>query len=145
MERKPRWLVVDDSPHFADRAREALADAGADIVGVAGDGVQALELFEDLCPDGLVLDFSMPRLDGIAVARSVRRIERQPGHSGRCLIAMLTLHADAGLREAAIASGVDAFLDKAREFETLVGMVAPVPQADDTRRTPRTPPPRSPG
>ena len=55
---------------------EMLAEEGYDVVGQAGDGVQAIELAEALRPDLVILDVKMPLLDGIAAAERIasRRI-----------------------------------------------------------------------
>jgi two-component system, OmpR family, response regulator len=64
-------LVVDDDPHIRDVLRFALAKAGFDVVE-AGDGAEALERFESVRPDALVLDVLMPGSDGIEVCRRLR-------------------------------------------------------------------------
>jgi len=67
----PRALIADDEPHLAGYLRERLAAVWPelDIVGVAGDGPEALRLIAEHDPDVLFLDIRMPGLTGLEVAR----------------------------------------------------------------------------
>jgi len=67
----PRALIADDEPHLAAYLRERLAIAWPEleIVGIAGDGPEALRMIEDEDPDILFLDIKMPGLSGLDVAR----------------------------------------------------------------------------
>ena len=67
----PRALIADDEPHLAAYLRDRLAAAWPelDIVGIAGDGPEALRLIESEDPDVLFLDIRMPGLTGLEVAR----------------------------------------------------------------------------
>lgn len=69
--RAPRALIADDEPHLAAYLRERLAAVwpDLDIVGVAGDGPEALRLIDEHDPDVLFLDIRMPGLTGLEVAR----------------------------------------------------------------------------
>ncbi|HYZ48667.1 MAG TPA: response regulator, partial [Sphingomonas sp.] len=67
-----RTLIVDDEPLAIERlqvlcAREPLVD----LVGTASDGQAALRMAEALRPELLLLDISMPELDGMGVARAL--------------------------------------------------------------------------
>jgi DNA-binding NarL/FixJ family response regulator len=72
-----RVLLVDDSAEFAESARAVLAaDARIEVVGVAGDGAEALDLAEKLRPDLVLMDIEMPRVNGVEATRAIR--ERCP-------------------------------------------------------------------
>lgn len=74
-----RTLLVDDEPHARERLRRLLAEhADVELVGEAGDGVQALAAIERLRPDLVLLDIQMPELDGLAVAAALPREPSPP-------------------------------------------------------------------
>src|ERR671921_185696 len=62
-----RILVVDDHPLTRDALTSLLAQGGFDVVGEAGDGAEALELAHTLQPDLILLDLTMPGIDGLTV------------------------------------------------------------------------------
>jgi two-component system chemotaxis response regulator CheB len=66
-----RVLVVDDSAFARKVLREALTLPGLEVIGVARDGLEALEQIALLKPDVITLDLVMPNLDGIGVLRSL--------------------------------------------------------------------------
>lgn len=68
---KVRVLIVDDERHIRSLIRLIVSGLGADVVGEAGDGVQALELYKQLSPDITIMDINMPRLDGISALKQI--------------------------------------------------------------------------
>jgi two-component system OmpR family response regulator len=70
-------LIADDDPHLREVVRFALTRAGFRTVEAA-DGAAALALFDAHAPDLLVLDITMPELDGTEVCRALRRRSRVP-------------------------------------------------------------------
>ena len=74
-----RFLVVDDEPLAIERLQLLLARIdGVALAGTASDGAAALRLVEAVGPDAVLLDISMPGMDGIDVARALARVERPP-------------------------------------------------------------------
>ncbi len=74
-----RILIVDDEPPARSRLNRLLKQAGGcEVVGEAGSGEEALEQIADCRPDLLLLDISMPGLDGMALARRLRDQEPSP-------------------------------------------------------------------
>jgi chemosensory pili system protein ChpA (sensor histidine kinase/response regulator) len=116
---RPRFLVADDVQALADMVSELLREGGADVVGCAADGAEALRLFHATAPDGVVLDIEMPELNGFQVLRAIRASERDK----RCLLIVLTAHSEPSMREQAYVDGADHFLHKASEFEHLLQIV----------------------
>ncbi len=66
-------LIVDDDVSIRLLMRTSLQQAGYEVAE-AGNGRQALELFEDLRPDALMLDVMMPELDGLATCIALRKL-----------------------------------------------------------------------
>lgn len=81
-----RVLVVDDNRDAADSTAELLTICGA-CVTVRYDGETALEAVRESTPDAVVLDLTMPGLDGCAVARHIRKI----AGAGVLLVALTAL------------------------------------------------------
>lgn len=106
-----RVLLVDDHPLFRDGLKNLLAIRGADVVGTACDGVDALEKARALKPDVILMDIQMPHLDGLAATRLIRAEQPQ------IRIVILTMSEnDADLFEA-IKSGAQGYLLKADETD----------------------------
>ena len=114
-------LLVDDHP----LVRAGLADllAGSEhieVVGEAGDGRQAVELVAQLRPDVVLMDLSMPVLDGVTATRLVL----QEAPSTRVVV--LTSFADRHRMADAVAAGAVGFLLKDCDPRDLVGAVRSV-------------------
>jgi two-component system response regulator AlgR len=74
-----RFLIVDDEPLAIERLQLLLARMeGVQVAGTASDGAGALRLVEALAPDAVLLDISMPGMDGIDAARALSKVERPP-------------------------------------------------------------------
>jgi len=116
---RPRFLVADDMPAIASLVSDLLQEAGADVVGQAFDGAEALLLFDSCSPDAVVLDVEMPELNGFQVLQAIRAKER----GMRCLAIILTAHSEHSMREQAYAAGADHFLHKSTELERLLKIV----------------------
>ena len=110
-----RVLIADDDPAFL-RSLEVLIDRQPElsVVGVAADGLEAIELVERLDPDAVVLDLHMPLLDGVSATAHLRR--DQPS---LCLIA-LTGDPAPELHRAVREAGADEVLLKSELVEGLV-------------------------
>ena len=66
-----RVLVVDDAAFMRKMVSDALAKGGHDVVGEAGNGVEALARFQELKPDVMTLDITMPEKDGLAALADI--------------------------------------------------------------------------
>jgi DNA-binding NarL/FixJ family response regulator len=70
-------LIADDHRLFAEALEAILAGEGRiEVVGHAGDGREAVRLAKELKPDVVLMDISMPLMDGIAAARAIRAADR---------------------------------------------------------------------
>ena len=104
---RPRVLLADDHPAMLALTADALADQCL-VVGSVGDGRELLAEAERLHPDVIVLDITMPRLDGIEAARQLRRSHRP------ARLVFLTVHEDADFARAALDAGGLGYVVKAR-------------------------------
>lgn len=108
-----RVLLADDDLPLRTLIRIRLErDGRFDIVAEADDGKQAVALTEEHDPDLLLLDLSMPGMDGLQVLREV-------GQRDRPVIAVLTGFVDEDLEDQALAAGAAAYLTKGSAFGQL--------------------------
>ena len=110
-----RLLVVDDHVGFR-RALVTTLDLvnGIEVAGEAGDGESACERADQLRPDAILMDQSMPGMSGIDAMRQIHR--SQPDLP----VVILTAHADVALEREALAAGASAFIAKGGGLQGLV-------------------------
>jgi len=84
-----RALIADDEPLAIERMQVLCAElAGIMVIGTASDGEAALRLAEKLAPEVVLLDMTMPGMDGLAVARRLAKFENPPA------VIFVTAHED---------------------------------------------------
>jgi two-component system, chemotaxis family, chemotaxis protein CheY len=66
-----RVLVVDDAAFMRKMVSDALAKGGHEVVGEAGNGVEAIARFQELKPDLMTLDITMPEKDGLSALAEI--------------------------------------------------------------------------
>lgn len=119
-----RVVVADDDRFFREVLVATLeADCRFSVVGEAGDGPEAVALARELTPDLVVLDLTMPVMDGIEVARELRGTHPQIG--------ILMCSGDRRHRAEAMLAGVDRWVDKPADRRTLLGALLEVHHAGD--------------
>ncbi|MFZ1474509.1 MAG: response regulator transcription factor [Anaerolineae bacterium] len=108
-------MLADDHPIVRQGLRALLeAETDFQLVGEAGDGLEAVGLVERVKPDVLVLDLMMPGLAGFEVARQTR--QRSP----QTRIVILSMHADEGYVLEALTAGASAYVLKKSTTADLV-------------------------
>ena len=70
-----RVLVVDDAAFMRKMLGDALSKGGHEIVGEAGNGVEAVDRFRDLKPDVTTLDITMPEKDGLVALKEILTLD----------------------------------------------------------------------
>jgi DNA-binding NarL/FixJ family response regulator len=114
-------LIVDDSPRWVTSLRTFLSlHPVIEVVGVAGDGVEALAMIASLRPALVLLDIHMPTLGGLAAAPIIR--DRFP----EVQVVMMTAHYHAGLEAQCRASGARAIVAKADVRRGLLLAIGPL-------------------
>ena len=101
-----RVLLADDHRMLREGLHRSLTDEGFDVVGEADNGEQAVRLAAELQPDVILMDVSMPEMDGVEATRAIRAT----GTKTRVL--MLTMHADKDVLADAIRAGASGYLVK---------------------------------
>ncbi|MBM4444768.1 MAG: response regulator transcription factor [Chloroflexi bacterium] len=107
-----RILVVDDDPEIVSFLKRGLTFEGY-TVDTAGDGAEALAKIREREPDLVILDVMMPGIDGIEVAKRLRKASAIP-------ILMLTAKGTVADRVAGLDSGADDYLVKPFAFDELL-------------------------
>src|ERR1700730_18973994 len=114
---RARFLIVDDSDLVRRSLRTVLqANPEWVVCGEAPDGLTAVELFKDLQPNIVILDFQMPGINGIETARRMSMIEPA------IPIVLFTQHASADLERHAREVGIRSVVSKTNAFP-MVGMI----------------------
>lgn len=104
---KIRLLLVDDDSEFRCTVRQLLGQREeTEVVGEAADGEEALGMIACLEPDVVLMDLTMPRMNGLEATRQIK--VRWP----HLAVILLTVHDDEVYRRTAFASGAQAFLLK---------------------------------
>jgi DNA-binding NarL/FixJ family response regulator len=112
--RAVRVLLADDHRLFAESLMSVLSeDDRVDVVGIADNGKEAVELAAKLQPDVILMDLKMPVMDGLEATRRIRE-------TGLPVQILLLTGTDTAVgQDDAIAAGANAFLRKERGVEEL--------------------------
>lgn len=105
-----RVVLADDHQILRDGIRRGLESAGEDVVGEAENGEEAIELVRATLPDIVLMDLSMPVLDGVAATRRIT--DEFPGVK----VVVLTMHDDPARTRSALDAGAIAYLTKGTSF-----------------------------
>jgi len=142
-----RLLLADDHRMLREGLRRSMIDEGFEVVGEADNGEEAVRLAGELRPDVVLMDVSMPEMDGVEATRAIARMDDGPR------VIMLTMHADADVLADAIRAGATGYLVKdcsvdevaeavrlAASGETALSPQLAATMLDEVRRL-ETPPP----
>lgn len=118
---RPRVLIADDHTLLLDAFQKLLADH-CDVVGQAADGRAVVAAAERLKPDVVVLDISMPQLNGLEAGRQIKQRFRD------IKVVFLTMNEDPDLAAEAFRSGASAYVLKRSAGSELVAAIHEVMQ-----------------
>ena len=99
-------LIVDDSARMRATIRSILAQVPLEVVGECDNGLDALKEYERLRPDWVLMDVSMPGLDGISALQRIRDMDPN------AKVIIVTDYADAALKKAAAEAGAIGYVRK---------------------------------
>jgi DNA-binding NarL/FixJ family response regulator len=118
-----RILVVDDHPVVRHGLKALLgAQPGWDIIDEAADGVEAVEKAVRLNPDVIVLDVSMPKMNGLEACRMIR------GSVPGCEVLIVTQHDSPQMMREALDAGARGYVVKSNAARDLLAAVEAVSQ-----------------
>ena len=121
MNPRPRVFIVDDHPLFRAGLRQVILDVDRfELLGEAGDGLEAMRFIHKHTPDVAVLDLKLPGMSGLEIARHLRT-ERSPVR-----VIILTMHNEEELCNRALDHGVMGFILKENAVEEIVKAIAAV-------------------
>jgi two-component system, NarL family, response regulator DegU len=121
-----RLLLADDHTMLREALRRAMEAADLTVVGEAADGDEAVRLAAELLPDVVLMDVSMPVLDGVEATRRIHR-----DHPDVAVV-MLTMHADADVVARALSAGAIGYLVKDASMSEVVDAVKMAASGDTT-------------
>jgi two-component system response regulator DegU len=119
-------LLADDHTMLRQSLARSLAERGLTVVGEAGDGEEAARLALELRPDVVLMDVSMPILDGVGATRLIR--DGAPAVQ----VVMLTMHADRDVLERALRAGAAGYLVKDCTMEEVVRTLQQAAEGETT-------------
>ncbi len=119
-----RILLADDHQILREVIRRGFESAGEDVVGEAGDGEEAVRLAHEQRPDVVVMDLSMPVMDGVTATRRIR--EEIP----EVKVVVLTMHDDVSRTRQALDAGAVGYLSKGCSFSDVLDTVRAVARGD---------------
>ena len=115
---RPTVLVVEDFEDNRFMMRRLLEMSGYRVVE-AVNGNQAVEMAEQERPDIILMDLSLPMLDGLAATRRIR----ERNGAGRIPIVAVSAHDSADFHAEALAAGCNEYVTKPIDFDQLVGLL----------------------
>ena len=109
-------LIVDDSPVIRRALRSLVqCQPGFEVCGEAADGVEAIEKAVELKPDLIILDFSMPRMNGLEAAAALQKI------MPTVPIILFTFHKEAVSGRQVLDAGIASVVSKTDQMGSLPG------------------------
>jgi PAS domain S-box-containing protein len=118
---KIRLLLVDDHAVVRQGLAALLAEEpDLHIVAEASNGLEAVEITRQVCPDIVLMDFSMPKMDGVEATRIIR------AEMPNAKVIGLSMYEEADRAAAMIGAGAFAYLTKSGEFEDLIDTIRKV-------------------
>jgi two-component system nitrate/nitrite response regulator NarL len=117
-----RILIVDDSRHFLKAARGALEQDGISVVGVASTSAEALQLAQELRPDGILVDIDLGDENGLDLARAFAAAEAAP-------VVLISAYPESELADLIATSPAIGFVSKSQLSASAVSsLLAPGPR-----------------
>ncbi|MDN5314263.1 MAG: two-component system, chemotaxis family, chemotaxis protein CheY [Clostridiales bacterium] len=111
-------LVVDDAAFMRVTIKNMLEKNGYSVIGEAENGKVAVVKYNELKPDIVTLDITMPEMDGLAALKAIMQINSD------AKIVMMTAMGQQGMVKEAVMSGAKGFIVKPFKEETVIAALA---------------------
>ena len=124
-----RILLVDDHPIVRQGLRTLLQGRGDwQVVGEASDGIEAVEKVESLQPDVVVLDVTMPRMNGLEACRLIHQKQKNKNKDSGLEVLFVTQHDSPQMMREALDAGARGYVVKSNAARDLLEAVESVSQ-----------------
>jgi DNA-binding NarL/FixJ family response regulator len=123
-------MLADDHRMLREGLRRSMIDQGFDVVGEARDGEEAIRLAHELHPEVILMDVTMPEIDGVEATRQIR------SSLPDIKVVMLTMHADQEVLTSAIRAGANGYLVKDCSTDEIASAVR-MAQSGETALSPQ--------
>lgn len=120
-------IVCDDSAFMRMMLKTLLIENGHEVVGEAGDGAEAVELYRQLKPDIATMDITMPKIDGIEAVRLIL------AENSQAKVVMVTAIGQKAVMKDALSAGAVDFLVKPFDSEQVLATIQKI--ADEIENT----------
>ena len=119
-----RVMIVDDHPLFTDGLRNMLTTRGAQVIGVARDGIKAQAMVRSLKPDLILMDINMPHMNGLQATRLIK------ADMPEARIVMLTTSASEADLFEALRAGAAGYLLKGMNAEHFISAMTSIERGE---------------
>jgi len=113
----PKVLIVEDAPFIREMIKEILESHDYTVVGEASNGIEAIEKYESLKPDIVLMDILMPGMDGLSAIAKIKEIDND------AKIIVVSALVKETLRKEALRAGATEFVAKPFQVEKLLDAV----------------------
>lgn len=119
-----RVLVVDDNAAWRDLVTALLRERSVNVIGTAGDGVEAVEKASMLRPNVVIMDIWMPRLNGLAATRDICTF------AAAARVVIVSNESDRAIVDAAFAAGARGYVPKSLAGRDLLDAIKAVARGE---------------
>ncbi|HYI46611.1 MAG TPA: response regulator transcription factor [Actinomycetota bacterium] len=123
---KLRVLLADDDEALRDALRRVLEARGIDVVGIASNGTEVVQMARDIAADVVLTDLRMPLMDGIEVAKQISATGPPP------IVIILSAYGDPSLQEEARLAGASGWIQKGTRSRALYDQIVALTSAYGT-------------
>jgi two-component system chemotaxis response regulator CheY len=113
-----RVLLVDDAVFIRNNLKMMLEKNGYEIVGQAADGVEGVRMYQELRPDFVTMDVTMPNMDGLEALKEIKKMDRM------AKVVMITAMGKEEIVKEAIINGAISFIVKPFNEEKVMAVVS---------------------